>query len=219
MMDDNDPDSATTRRLAKLRAIPVDTSRLERSIRSQIPELTSGGMTRRHWLRLSRGVAAGLLLTGLLVTAFISSSSGPAVASSVALAEIHDEVVSGQAPLTPVTSIAAASATIEAQWRSSPDLPYMAQGEAMSCCVHLMGRKKIAIVSFLSDGIPVTLAVADASEVRTSASVTVKRGRSVFHMQSSDNINMVMLQHGGRWICLMGALPTERLVDLAEKMR
>jgi len=218
LMDDN-TDIAMTRRLAKLRAIPVDTSRLERFIRSQIPELTSGGMRRLHWLRSSRAVAAGLLLTGLLVTAFISSSSGPAVASPVALAEIHDEVVSGHARLTPVKSIAAASVMIEEQWRSSPGLPYMAQGEPMSCCVHLMGRKKMAIVSFLSNGIPVTLAVADASEVRTSASVTVKRDRSVFHVQSSDNVNMVMFRHSGRWICLMGALPNERLIDLAEKLR
>ena len=77
----------------------------------------------------------------------------------------------------------------------------------------------MAAVSLLSDGVPVTLVMADASEVRMSALFTIERNGEVFHVQTFDDFRMVMTEHSGRWICLMGTLPTERLVNLAEQIR
>jgi hypothetical protein len=61
-------------------------------------------------------------------------------------------------------------------------------------------------------GVPVTLAAADASEVRMPAMRKVAQRGVTFHVQNAGNIGMVMTQRGGKWYCLMGNLPTERLM-------
>ena len=36
-----------------------------------------------------------------------------------------------------------------------------------------------------------------------------------YHVQSHERINMVMTERGGRWVCLMGKVPVDRLAELA----
>jgi hypothetical protein len=89
----------------------------------------------------------------------------------------------------------------------------------MSCCIHMMGRKKIACAAFQTDGLTVTMAVAEAADVKLPACQTLAIGGVIYHIQSHGGINMVMTEGDGRWVCLMGKLPVARLAERASSLR
>ena len=41
----------------------------------------------------------------------------------------------------------------------------------------------------------------------------VEQNGTTFHVQAMSNISMVMTQRGDHWYCLMGELPTEKLMQ------
>jgi hypothetical protein len=45
------------------------------------------------------------------------------------------------------------------------------------------------------------------------------RAGVTYHVQSSGRVNMVMTERQGRWVCLMGEAPIERLMDFAERLQ
>jgi hypothetical protein len=89
----------------------------------------------------------------------------------------------------------------------------------MACCVHRVGRAKMSCVSLMADGVPVSLAVADAADVRVPDSQTVTVDGVTYHVQSAQGVNMAMTERNGRWVCLMGKLPTQRLIDVAKGLK
>src|SRR4051794_10344090 len=106
MQYENDEQRAVARRLQKLRTMPVDTSGLERALRSQLPpqrEISS----RRVWrIGSLRTVAASLIvLGGIVLTVVLSSSSPSAQAEAVQMAQVHEDIVSGRVPVMQVDSI------------------------------------------------------------------------------------------------------------------
>jgi hypothetical protein len=214
-------DEATSRRLAKLRTAPVDTSGLLKAVEAQIPR--SKAHPRRlklTWLSPMRAAAASLLVLGLIVALVINSSSGPVLASAERLAHIHEEVLAaGGNHVTPVDSIGAANVALAAKWPGAPSVPELPRDHVMSCCIHTMGRKKIVCVAFQTDGVPITMAVAQAADVKLPASETLSIGGVTYYVQSRGGINMVMTERGGRWVCLMGKLPVNRLAELASSLR
>jgi hypothetical protein len=213
-------DQATARRLAKLRALPVDTSALAKAVEAQVPRPAQ--KQRRPaflWIRPMRAVAASVLVVGLIAALIISSSGGPVLASAERMAQIHQDVFSGASHPTQVDSIGAANAILASKWPGAPALPEPPKDHVMSCCVHEVGRKKMACVSFQADGVLVSMAVADATEVRMPATETMTVAGVKYHVQSHEGINMVMTERNGRWVCLMGKLPTNRLVELASALR
>lgn len=214
-------DDATSRRLAKLRTAPVDTSRLLHAVEAQIPRASARPPRfRLAWLSPLRATAASLLILGLIAALVISSSSGPVLASAERLAHVHQEVLAAEGShLTPVGSIAAANAALAAEWPGAPSIPALPEDHVMSCCIHRMGQKKMVCVAFESDGVPVTMAVASAADVQLPAGQTLNIGGVNYHIQSHKGINMVMTERGGRWVCLMGKLPLNRLADMAGTLR
>ena len=68
-------------------------------------------------------------------------------------------------------------------------------------------------------GAPVTMAIANAADVRVPESEMLTVGGVTYHVQSHQGVNMVMAQRNGRWVCLMGRLPTRRLAELANSLR
>lgn len=208
-------DQATAARLAKLATLPVDTSRLDARLRSQLPAPTPA--SHRRWPRLGlrplQAAAAGLVLVAALLAVVIASSR-PAIASAQTLAQLHDDLSSGRAPVIKVSSIEDAAAMLSRQWRHVPALPDMPDDHVMACCVHDMGRKKMAVVALDIDGAAVTLAVADASDIKSPQGDAVERRGVTYRVQSSAGVNMAMTQRSGRWICLMGRVDVERLIDV-----
>jgi hypothetical protein len=63
------------------------------------------------------------------------------------------------------------------------------------------------------------MSVAKGSDMRLPNSPSVERDGSRFFVQSYGNLNMVSAERQGHWICLMGELPSERLVDLGARLR
>jgi hypothetical protein len=214
-------EEATSRRLAKLRAAPVDTSQFLNAIEKAIPRPQP--QQRRlvfGWLKPMRAVAASLLVFGLIVALVIHSSGGPVLASADRLARIHEEVLHrAGSHVTPVDSVSAANAALAQKCPGLPAVPLLPKDHVMSCCVHDLGRKKLACVAINVDGVPVSLAVADAADVKTPSCEPLKIGGVDYHVQSHDGINMVMIERGGRWVCLMGKVPVNRLAELAQSLQ
>lgn len=215
-------DEATSRRLAKLRMAPVDTSELLKAVQAEIPR-SNGGPRRLillDWFSPKRAAAASLLIVGLIVALVITSSSGPVLASAEQLAHIHEEVLVGDGShSTPVDSINAANIALAAKWPGAPSIPELPKDHVASCCIHMMGRKKVSCVSFETDGVPVTMVVAQSADIKLPASDTLTVSGITYHVQAHGDINMVMTQRGGRWVCLMGKLSVNRLAELASSLR
>ena len=213
-------DEATSGRLAKLRTAPVDTSQFLKAVEAQIPRRQAQSRSLKLWLSPMRAVAASLLVFGLIIALVIHSSGGPVLASAESLARIHDEVLHrAGSHVTPVDSISAANAALAAKCPGLPPVPELAKSPVMSCCVHELGRKKIACVAIQVDSVPVSMAVADAADVKMPPCETVTIGGVAYHVQSHEGINMVMTERDGRWVCLMGKVPVNRLAELAITLR
>jgi hypothetical protein len=214
-------DEATSRRIAKLRSMPLDTSRLAQAIKAEIPRPQSQSrILRLTWLRPLRAVAASLLVFALIMALVISSSGGPVLASAETLARIHQEVLDqGGEHVMQVDSISAANAALAGACPGLPSVPELGKDHVMSCCVHMIGRKKMACVAMQVDGVTVSVAVADAADVKMPTCEALMIQGIPYHVQSQDGINMVMTERGGRWVCLMGKVPVNRLADLASTLR
>lgn len=218
MTNDNlkpDPaDAAIAARLAKLSARPMDLSRLQKRIEQEIPR------PRHHrtiWqimaMRSVRAAAAMLLVAVTALAIMIASWSGPALASTDELLQLHQSLVSQKLDMTNVSSMEAANAALAGKWPDAPAMPNMPEHKDMACCVHSLGKSKAACVVLAIDGVPVTMAAAESAKVRMPEMQKVQRSGVTFHIQTTSNISMVMTQRGDHWYCLMGQLPTDRLIQ------
>jgi hypothetical protein len=215
--DDDEHDRATTARLAKLRTLPVDTSRLDAAIRQRIDQVPR---ERTRWPRIVRRAAAAAVLVGLLVgAAVLLVVTRPALASPAQMAQVHADLVSGRTPVMQVDSLEAAARALSRQCPQPPGLPGLPQQHVMACCMKSVKNKQMACVLLKSEGAPVTMCVARAEDMRLPSSPTRMRDGVTYHVQSVDRLNMVMTERQDRWICLIGELPAERLMDLAEQLQ
>lgn len=209
-------DAATGHRLARLRTMPVDTSRLERRLLAEIPRPTGPRRSRLIWLRPVRAVAALALVAGLIGAILWGTSGGPALASPSQMAQMHYDLVSGRTPAMQVSSIEAANRMLGG---GSPEIPDVPAEHVMTCCMKSIKDKKVACVLLKDEGAAITMTVANAVDMKLPDSPTVRREGVTYHVQSSGNVQMVMTEHHGRWICLIAELPAERLMALAAKLR
>lgn len=226
-------DEATARRLAKLRTMPVETRRLEQLIRAQIPPVEGANGARgssarlRLWGRPLRAAIAALVVLGVGVAFLVTSSGGPAMASTDQMTRMHDDLVSGRVPVEQVASMAEANRVLAAKSTRTPALPTMSSdatatqpdAHVMACCLKSVKNKKVACVLLKSEGVPVTMAVADAADLRSPRSPTAVHDGITFHVQSSGALNMVMSERDGRWVCMIAELPSERLMELAAQLK
>jgi hypothetical protein len=207
-------DQATAQRLSKLRAMPVDTSHLDLRIADEIPRPEA---RRSNLLRIGvfRAVAASIGAV-LLVGAVIWSLSGGAVmASADVMAQFHNDMISGKAGATPVATIVEANQKLKHQWDHGVDLPNVPVEHAMACCMRSIDDKRVACVLLKSEGgVPVTMAVAKSMDMRVPHGERVIRGGLEFRVQTTKGLTMVTTERGGKWICLIGGLPSDRLIDI-----
>jgi anti-sigma factor RsiW len=211
-------DEAVAARLRKLSTFPVDLARLERRIADEIPRPAS----QRRSMRLLRpltAVAASLTLLAILAAALLMSSSNEVMASPAQMAQFHQEILANRIAVTRVDSIEAAGQVLAAEWPQSPNLPQAPQAHVMACCMKSIKDKRVACVLLQSEGTPITMSVAKASDMRSPVGAKVERNGATFHLASSGAINMVSTERGGRWVCLIGEVSPERLITLAEQLR
>ena len=215
----NELDQATARRLARLRAMPVDLSGLEGRLLAQIPRPPAAGGMRIGWRRPLRAVAAVVLLGGLAAMLLLATSGGPALASPSQMAQLHNDMVTGKTPAMQVDSTEAANQMLNAQWSQSPAIPKLPADHVMTCCMRSIKDKRVACVLLRNEGVPVTMTVANASDMKLPTSPTVVHDGVTYHVQASGNLNMVMTERHDRWICLIGESPADRLMEIAAKLQ
>ena len=214
-------DRATVARLAKLRTMPVELSRLEAAVASQIPppgRAEAAERTRwRQWMRPMRAIAAGIALLGVLTIALMAWPSGAVMASPPHMARLHAMLVAGELPVTQVESVEHANSVLASQAPGTlPKIPALPPEHVMACCLNEMDNRVIACLLLKRDGKPVSMMVADDGDVRSPrGSQRIRHGGAVYHVQSAGAINMVMTARHGRWVCLMGELSTDALMELA----
>jgi hypothetical protein len=211
-------DRATAQRLARLGSMPVDLSRLDQSLRAALPPPPAVRRPRLFiWSAPMRAVAAVLLIVGVAAAVLLSTSGNSALAAQ--MAQVHEDMVSGKTPVMQVTSLEEANRMLAAQWPDSPGVPALPADHVMACCMKSVKDKKVACVLLKSEGEPITLTVAKASDMSMPMSPTLDRSGVRYHVQSFNGLNMVMTERNERWICLIGRVPTERLMDLAARLQ
>lgn len=196
----------------------MDTMRLEAWIEARIPRPRRTGFWHTVPMRL-RAAAAMLLGMALLGVLLWSPSGGPVLASTAEMARFYQEMISGTIPVTQVDSIEQARRVLTGSWPEQPGLPFAADGHVMACCMREIKDRKMVGVLLRTDGGLITLSVARSSDLRSPQKVTAVRAGQPYHVQSIGDLNMVSTQRDGRWICLMGELPAERLIDIAQGLK
>ena len=219
---DDEWDAAVSARLRRLRSLPVDTSNLERALSHEL-QPARPTMDRSWWtgpLRPVRAIAASLLLVASIVTAImLTASSGPVYAQPAQMAAMHRELVGGKGMMMQVDSVDAAKHALAGQWAQSPGLPDLPEQHVMACCLRQVNDKKVACVLLNDGGVPVSLMVADGNDVRSTRSSTITRDGVAYQVNASAELNMVMTKRDGRWVCLIGERPVDRLIELSKGLQ
>ncbi|MEX0775114.1 MAG: hypothetical protein WD042_05295 [Phycisphaeraceae bacterium] len=218
----SDTNRAVADRLARLGTMPVDTTRLERMIGTQIPRPatpSARATPRLRWLRPLQALAASLLVTAVVGALIWSATGGPVMASTAQMAQMHRDLVAERVPVTKVDSIEEASRILAGQQPDQPGLPAVPNAHLMACCMTSIKDRQVACVLFRNDGQPVTMSVARASDVRSPPSPTTTRDGVSYHVETTDTLTMVTTQRDGRWICLIGELPADRLIEIAHGLQ
>ena len=141
------------------------------------------------------------------------------LASPAALSHVHDENVAGAPDAEVVNSMSAAERAIKRRWPQCPRLPELTSGKVMSCHVHEIRCKRLSCLCLQIDGQTVTLAVAHPSDMRLPDAPFVSRDGIRYFVQSHGNTNNVIADRNGVWLCLIAALPSDRLVEAAATLR
>jgi hypothetical protein len=212
-------DRATAMRLSRLRTLPVDTSRLDKLVKDQLPSQEKNTRLFLGSFRPLRTVAAGLILFATIAGILLSSSGGQALASPTQMAQMHEDIVAGRTPVMKVDSIAAANRALAEQSPQSPTLPGLPPDHVMACCMRSVQNKRVACVLLQNQGTPVTMTVANAADMKLPAAPTATRDGITYRVQTAGKLNMVMTERGGRWVCLIGEPSADKLMDLAAKLQ
>ena len=214
-------DEAVSARLRSLSSMPVDLSRLQRAMDREIPREQQHRQpsTVMRLFRPLSAIAASITVLAIITAALFMTSSNEVMASPAQMAQFHREVVSNKIPVTKVDSIEAASQVLAKQSPGSPDLPLAPDAHVMACCMTSIKDRKVACVLLKSEGTPITMSVANGSDMRLPGGQKVVRNGSTYHVVSSDSLNMVSTERHGRWVCLIGETTADRLIDIAAKLQ
>ena len=198
-------------RLGKLKNMPVDTTGMERALRKQLPPPTRRSR-RRLWTSMS-AIAAALIVTAAIVLPLLQGRE--VQASPVIMAQMYHDMVDGKVPTLRADSLAEANRAIAAFSENGPTLPEAPMSHTMACCMRNVGNKKVACVLFENAGTPVTMAVANASDMQSPSSPTIVHDGIEYHVQTTGDLHMVMTERDNRWICLIGKMSQEQLIEVA----
>ncbi len=209
-------EAAISRRLAKLGAMPVDTSHLERAVRAEIGA-PSSSVPRYRLFRSIAGIAASLILVALVGLALLQNR--PAQAAPELMLQLHRDMVSGKIPSMQVDSVDDVNKAFAAFGQGDVQLAAPPEMQLMACCMQDVGNKKVACILLKEQNLPVTLTVADLDALRPLASPPVTHNGEVFYVQTSGELNMITVDRGPHRICLIGQLPAEKLMNLTANLK
>ena len=161
------------------------------------------------------GAAASLFIAVGIYLA-VSSGGGEAQAAIVELSQLHQAIVSGQTPLTPVESIEQANDWIAEQTANGPQLPDgFGNVRVQSCCLAEVQGDLVAVAVMRVDGRLITLVVADAPGFAHEMGTVIEIDGRRFFGHELNSTRMMMASIGNRWICVMGDAEYESLAWIA----
>lgn len=197
-------------RLARLGAMPIDTSILDRAMRAQLPQSVHPWL---RWVVSASALAASLLIA---ISVVLAMQGNEAQASGIAMAQMHRDIVSGRVPTMHAESIDDANRAIAAMSGvAGPlQLPHAPAIHTMACCMRDVNHKKVACVLLDHAGTPVTMMVGDIAGAAPQASNVEVREGVEYHYQTVDDLTMVSTQHDQRRICVIGQMSREQLMHL-----
>jgi hypothetical protein len=171
------------------------------------------------WRRGLRPVAAAAAAV-VIVAAVVFGLQGRAVrASATEMAQMHRDLVAGAVPTMRADTIDEANRLFAAAGDDFPALSAPPEAHTMACCMRNVGVRKVACVLLNNGGTPVTMAVADAGTVDEVHAQAVARGGETFRVQTVGELTMVMFDRQRHRVCLIGALPADRLMELAAGLK
>lgn len=216
-------EQATVGRLAKLAVRPVDTSRLERRLEiamgleadteDSTPPLGGGAA----WWRPIRGIAAAVLITVSVGWLVLQPGASTAMAAPAELAKIHFEVINSLTPHHLVSSIEEANQLLADQSKGFIELPPL-PGTVQSCCLHELAGQTVTCALIERDGQLITVAIAEANDLRSPEGNTLVHEGRTYTTHKANGIVMVMTNQSGRWLCVMGEIEAETLVEIAAEI-
>ena len=214
-------DEAVSSRLRSLSTMPVDLTRLQRAIDREVPrqEATHRPRIAMRLFRPLTAIAASITVLAIVTLALLATSSGEVMASPAEMARFHREILSNKIAVTKVDSIEAASRALTQESPGGPDLPGAPEAHVMACCMKSIKDRKVACVLLNSEGTPITMSIAKASDMRSPGGEKVLRNGRTYHVVSSGSLNMVSTERAGRWVCLIGETNSDRLIGIVEKLQ
>ena len=221
-------DQATSARLAKLAARPVDTSRLESRLEAALREaaVEDAASTQpdyvlvawQRWWRPITSAAAAILIVVTIGWLALGGGTSPAMAAPAELAQIHYDVANGLTPHLKVSSAEEANQLLADQSNGVVPVPKL-PGVMMSCCLHQHADITLTCALIERDGQLITVAIADGAKLHSPHGKTITRGNRQFIAHTANGINMVMAHEGDRWLCVMGEVDFEQLADVAAAIK
>ena len=212
-------DNATSARLARLAARPVDTTRLQRRLKQAMaeeadaPSPTLAAVWQRWW-RPVTSAAAMILIAASLGWFVLNGGTTPAMAAPTTLAQIHYDVINGLAPHLKVSSVQDANKLLADQANGVIPIPKL-PGHMKSCCLHQVEGATLTCALIDRDGQLITVAIADGAKLHSPHGKIMTRSGRQFIAHTANGINMVMAHEGDRWLCVMGEVDFEQLADVA----
>lgn len=220
---------ATQARLARLASVPVDTTNLERRLKAAIAREAEQSVDNpqrwslqrfKRWIPLSTLAAAVVVIAVTLGIVGFGSGASPVVAAPADFARLHDAMNDHAATATAVAGIEEANRVIAGEWSDAPPLPMTSEVDERihACCLHdFKNRKVVCVLMRDSDNTSITMVVARAQDVKPAQIGTaVHRNGRKYMVHNSNGLSMVMVEGSGKYVCLMGKLPIERLLTIAD---
>jgi hypothetical protein len=169
--------------------------------------------------RPSLAVAAAILIVVTIGIMLATLGKSPAIAAPSHLAQLHAQAIAADSSATAVSSVEEANRVLAGQWSDLPSIPIVDTAMLHACCIHdFMDDRVVCLV--LRDGeAPLTLVVGHARSFRPTKGRLVDIGGRKFHVHQVDGLLMAMTQQDNRFICLMGEVTEDRLLQIAGELK
>jgi hypothetical protein len=168
-------------------------------------------------------VAAGVAVIGLMLGILFAVAQRPHAVSVAELAHIHAQDMSAaSSPMVKVSTVADVDRALRSQWADAPVVTQVGL-PLKSCCVHHVGRKKIACLCVELNGQPATVAIGRRSDINVTDWPTMSMGgmtcRCCTAPGQAPGMNAVATERNEMVIMMFGQQPRDELMKAINDVR
>ncbi len=183
-----------------------------------------------HWWRPVGGIAAAVVLLAVIGVTLLAPRPSAVEAAPSEVARLHKALATGEVDehthVRPASDIHQANEQLARDWpgaatfSNAPRIPDPAFGRVLSCCVHRLKDRPVATVLMEVDGQVISVMVAHDTHVRKPrGGKSIEHNGYTFTLHQIDGTNLVMIEHGRRWVTLASeGLSSDNLMTLGKRM-